>query len=120
MAIAACYVTSEGVVLGADSTVTVRQGSAIRHYNHAQKLFEIGDAGSTLGFVAWGLGALRQCSYRTMLACLSDDLIQKPPQSVEDAARRWTGRFWQTYSADFSYEMQAQPALGPEIASNAR
>jgi len=56
MTIAACYVSPEGIVLGADSTASFNFG-AMHYYNHNQKLFELGD-GSTLGIVTWGLGSL--------------------------------------------------------------
>ena len=62
MTIAACYLSSEGVVLGADSTSTylvpIKKNGTIewqtQHYDHAQKLFEIGED-STAGIVIWGL-----------------------------------------------------------------
>lgn len=58
--IAACYLSSEGVVLGADSTSTMfvrghgNQVDSEHHYNFAQKIFEFGED-STAGIVMWGL-----------------------------------------------------------------
>lgn len=83
--------------MGADSTTTA-VGSAGRHYfNHAQKVFEIGER-STLGAVTWGCAGLGDLSYRTMLARLADNLAITPPTSVLDAAQRWTDQFWISYS----------------------
>jgi ABC-type siderophore export system fused ATPase/permease subunit len=55
LTIAACLLTPGGVVLGADSTTTIsvvtHDGSVSPHYfEHAQKLFEVGE-GSTIGAV---------------------------------------------------------------------
>ena len=91
--IAACYLSPEGVVLGADSTTTYGN----RHYNNSQKLFEIG-LDSTIGVITWGLGGLVVRSYRTLFAELSDDLSANPPTNMSDVADRWSVRFWQAYS----------------------
>lgn len=83
MTIAACYLSPEGVILGADSTSTMQQpGMPDHYYNHEQKIFEIGE-GSTLGITMWGVGGLGDLSYRTMLAELSDDLASSVPQSSD-------------------------------------
>lgn len=65
MTIAACYVTNEGVVMGADSTTSYPQENGTHYLNHAQKLYEIGE-NSTLGALTWGLGAIStDKSYRS-------------------------------------------------------
>jgi hypothetical protein len=97
MTIAACYVSPEGVVLGADSTSTYGNPGDPHYYNHSQKLFEIGE-GSTLGVVTWGLGGLQVSSHRTLFAQLSDDLRANPATSIQDVATRWATRFWQAYT----------------------
>ena len=68
MTIAACYVSAEGVVFGADSTSTMyvprpglKSDGIEHHYNYAQKIFEIGHD-STLAITMWGLGNLCQTS----------------------------------------------------------
>jgi hypothetical protein len=104
MTIAACYVSNEGVVFGADSTSTYASGTGKRHYNNEQKIFEIGEMGSTLGVVTWGLGGLPDSSYRLILAELSDRLIAQEPASVQDAAQRWSDLLWGAYSI----QLQAQ------------
>lgn len=117
MTIAGVYLTPEGIVMGADSTTTA-VGSAGRHYfNHAQKVFEIGEH-SSLGAITWGYAGLGNLSYRTLLARLADDLAATPAASVLDVAQRWTNQFWPEYVA---YEevararaLGANPARTPE------
>lgn len=104
LTIAACYLSPEGVVLGADSTTTYGD----RHYNNSQKLFEIGED-AKLGVITWGLGGLIVRSYRTMFAELSDDLLNVPPANVQDVANRWSVLFWREYSNPTS-------AFAPSIA----
>jgi hypothetical protein len=56
--IAVCYVTPEGVVLGAASA-TLPGG--FHYFNFNQKVFEIGEPGrGTLGIATWGLGRLSE------------------------------------------------------------
>ncbi len=101
MTIAACYVSPEGIVLGADSAATYGDPAGGQHfYNHSQKLFElaIDPETGTLGAVAWGLGGLQVSSHRTLFALLSDDIAKNRPKSVADVADRWNARFWTAYS----------------------
>ena len=94
MTIAACYVSSEGVVLGTDSTSTMRvPGRSDQHFDYEQKLFELGEK-STLAIAMWGIGGLEQLSYRTMIAKLADDLVDNPAESVKHVADLWAERFW--------------------------
>ena len=68
MTIAMCYLSPEGVVLGADSTASHTNADGLFHYfNHNQKVFEIGED-STLGMLTWGFGGLLEVSYRTLIA----------------------------------------------------
>lgn len=97
MTIAACYLTYEGVVLGADSTASYQTVNGGHYLNHNQKVFQLGTEG-TLGIVTWGLGNLPNKSYRTLFAQLSSELEARPPVSVEDAALRWVDIFWAEYS----------------------
>lgn len=126
MTIAACYVSLDGVVFGADSTTTMfvsgigpNPGGTERYYNYAQKIFQIGDE-STLGLTMWGLGNLQNTSYRTLIAQLADDLRATPPQSVDEVAERWNQWFWNAYSADFApllqrvQTLQANPQRTPD------
>jgi hypothetical protein len=97
--IAACYLSTEGVVLGADSTTTVPGGTNGPHYfNHNQKLYEVG-ADSTLGIVTWGLGTLFTTSHRTIIAQFADGLRSNPAATVAEAADRWGQIFWTAYTA---------------------
>lgn len=100
MTIAGVYLSPEGVVFGADSTASAPVSEGGFHfYDFNQKLFEIGDGG-TLATITWGLAALSDWSYRTLLALFNDELAQVPPASVGDAAQRWVEFFWQRYEAD--------------------
>ncbi len=109
MTIAACYLSSEGVVFGADSTTTMFvQGpgpnpiGADHHYNFAQKIFQIGDDDqSTLAITMWGLGSLGELSYRTLIAEFSDDLVARPVGTMADVADRWNNTYWSAYSRQF-------------------
>jgi 20S proteasome alpha/beta subunit len=103
MTIAACYVSREGVVLGADSTSTFESGQ--NHYlNHSQKIFEIGENG-TIGVVTWGLGRIGDVSYRTFTSHLSDELQKAPLTSVRDAAAKWVDLLWPAYEVLFAKEI---------------
>ena len=99
MTIAACFVTSEGVVLGADSTASAMLTGGFHYFNFNQKVFEIGDPGKgTLGIVTWGLGGLGTQSYRTLLAQSHDGFKNKRPKTVLEAATQWVDQVWAVYS----------------------
>jgi hypothetical protein len=81
MTIAAAYLTSEGVVLGADSATTVsverpgKPAAVAQALTHAQKVFEVGDAGEgRLGLCTWGSGTVAGISRRTIVARLADKI----------------------------------------------
>lgn len=104
MTIAMCYMSPEGVVLGADSTssalISSGPGLSGFHYlNHNQKLFELGDD-STVGILTWGLAGLGATSYRSLFAYLADDIKATPPRSLEEIAMRWSTQFWAYYHSD--------------------
>ncbi len=117
MTIAACYLSTEGVVFGADSTTTMfvpgprpEVSGAIHHYNFAQKIFQIGE-NSTLAMTMWGLGNLRNISYRTLIAQFADLLVDQGAQLMEDVANRWNQFFWNAYSSEFVKLMQRAQQL---------
>jgi hypothetical protein len=119
--IAACYISPEGVVLGADSTTTYGGGGMEPHYyNNAQKLFEVGEV-STVGVVTWGLGGLVLNSHRRLFAQLADDLAAAAPvASIGAVATRWADMFWPDYSGsklltDFA-TLAAKPPYDPNAA----
>jgi hypothetical protein len=95
--IAACYLSPEGLVLGADSTSTYANPDGHHYFNHGQKLFEVGES-SSLGIVTWGLGGLAVSSYRMLIAQLADALKAQPAISVAEVAQRWCDHFWPVYS----------------------
>lgn len=84
MTIAAAYLVSEGIVLGADSSTTVQvAGGVIQLLAHSQKVFEVG-TNSRLGVCTWGSGSLGQISHRTVIAQLAEQVNDKT--TVEEAA----------------------------------
>jgi hypothetical protein len=90
--IAACYLSPEGVVFGADSTTTIGD----HHFDFGQKIFEIGND-ATLGIVTWGLGGIQHTSYRTLYAEFAADLKANAPPTVLEAAQRWAAKFFSVY-----------------------
>lgn len=111
MTIAACYLSSEGVVFGADSTTTMfvqgpgpNPSGADHHYNYAQKIFQVGED-SNLAVTMWGLGSLGETSYRTLIARFADSLAAQPATSMIEIADRWNALIWGAYAAQFATEM---------------
>lgn len=85
MTIAAAYLTSEGVVLGTDSTSTVSGQEGVEQiFNYAQKIFEVGE-NSRLGVSTWGAGSLQGVSHRTLIAKLADE-VELEKVKVREAA----------------------------------
>jgi len=126
MTIAACYVSGEGVVFGADSTSTMyvsapgpAPGGVEHHYNYSQKIFEIGQD-STLAINMWGLGNLGQTSYRTLVAQFADSLTSQGAQTMADVAEGWNQFFWSAYSSEFgqvrarAQQLHSQPTRTPD------
>lgn len=111
MTIAVCFVSHEGIVLGADSTSTIMQnGRPVQHFDHQQKIFEVGE-GATLGVTMWGVGSLPHKSHRTLIAELADELRDHPPATVEEAARRLATRFWGEFTTGFAQHIARFAAL---------
>jgi len=108
MTIAACYLSSEGVVLGADSTTTMfvagpeEQIGARQQYNFSQKIFEFGDPGATAGIVLWGLGSLGDKSYRTFIAEMADEAKDRNLTSLNAVADVAAAMFWDHYTKIFA------------------
>jgi hypothetical protein len=106
MTIAACYLSMEGVVLGADSTTTINVKNPTgelesHHFDFAQKIFEVG-RDSQIGVAVWGMGSFADTSYRTMIAELGDEADADPAKSVEDIARSLGARAWKAFEGVFS------------------
>jgi hypothetical protein len=89
MTIAAAYLVSEGVVLGADSSTTISvrtpqgAGGVLQVLTHAQKIFEVGE-NSRLGICTWGSGTIGNISHRSIVANLADRLSENC--TVKEAA----------------------------------
>jgi hypothetical protein len=109
--IAMCVIVPEGVILGADSTVSSSPGHGRFHYfNNNQKLFEIGE-GSTTALLTWGLAAFGDVSYRTLIANMTDTFGERPTSSVSDMASRWVEIAWETYKKIFDNEIEEYKEL---------
>ncbi|MEM8834330.1 MAG: hypothetical protein AAGD00_00785 [Planctomycetota bacterium] len=115
MTIAACHVSPEGVVLGADSTTTIasRTGNNVQlcYFDHAQKLFEIGPPGSTLGLVTWGMGQIGTTSHREIASRVGKLQSKSPLDTVEAIAQRTAETLWAEFSAAFATEIQQAVGL---------
>jgi len=98
MTIAACYPCLEGVVFGADSTVTMAGQGETNRYNFCQKVFEFGEKGSATGIVVWGMGSLGTVSYRTLVAEVADEAGRQNFCSLDEVASLWAKTFWDVYS----------------------
>lgn len=79
MTVAAACLTSEGVVLGADSATLVSAqppggpATVVQVLTHAQKVFEVGQEGKgRFGLCTWGSGNIAGISHRTVVARLAD------------------------------------------------
>ncbi len=104
--IAACYLSSEGVVLGADSTASYPLPSGeVQYLEHAQKLFEIGESG-TLGLVCYGMGGLQARPYRTLAAELSDAIKSNQVDTFDKAVHWWKDAFWSLYEQQLGSVIQ--------------
>ena len=106
------YLSAEGVVLGADSTSTMfvagpgQQPGSEHQYDFAQKVFELGDPGSTVGVTFWGLGSLGDKSHRTLIAEAADAAAEEKSSSLEKVAELLAKMFWQQYSTTFQEQLQ--------------
>jgi hypothetical protein len=100
LTIAACYVTPEGVVLGADSTASMMLHGGFHYFNFNQKIFEVSDepGKGTMGIATWGLGGFGAVSHRTLTALLDDDIKAKPPSDMAEVASRWCDIVWPRYT----------------------
>lgn len=81
MTIAAAYLVSEGVVLGADSSTMISrpagpgESEVLQLLNHSQKVFEVGE-NSRLEVCAWGAGSFGNISHRTAIARLAEKITK--------------------------------------------
>lgn len=125
MTIAACYLSSEGVVLGADSTSTMfvpgpdGASDGLHHLNYAQKLFEIGTE-STLAVTMWGMGSIGSLAHRTLIAHFADYLAGHPVKTMQEVADQFATFFWQEYTQQLqkwlvkARDLAAKQASTPE------
>jgi hypothetical protein len=121
MTIAACYLSSEGIVLGADSTSSVFVANPngvdgqLHQLNYAQKVFEIGED-STVGVAIWGMGSIGDLSHRTFIAQCADDLAGSYCSDVRAIAERFSDRFWREYQPRFQQYLDRYAVLEQQAA----
>lgn len=118
MTIACCYVVPEGVVLGADSTITTVIDGKPHFLNHNQKIFEVGENGQ-FGIATWGLTSFGSISFRSLIARLADRFKDPEPRSVLDAANIWSNLVWEIYKVEFESEIARFRQLESEIINSA-
>jgi len=89
MTIAAAYLTSEGTVLGTDSTTTIAVDAGVAQlFNHAQKVFAVGPEERPMyGICTWGAGMVSTVTHRSIAARLSHRILMTPG-NVIDAVNR--------------------------------
>lgn len=118
MTIAVCYVSPEGIVLGADSTTTMNMPGGSHYFDHSQKVFEVGE-NSTLAIATWGLSGLAIRSHRLLIALYADELAANPRPTVEAVANGWVDFFWPEYDAAQVIQefraLAAKPAFNPAV-----
>lgn len=107
MTIAACHVSPEGVVLGADSAATVSRGDGFpnSHLDYAQKLFEVGEPESSIGLVTWGIGQIGRTSHRSLAAKLGDRHETQPFATIGDMAQWLAVELWRLYETAYSAQL---------------
>ena len=100
MTIAAAYLTSEGVVLGADSAAAISNpaGQVVQLLNHAQKVLEAGQK-SRIGYCCWRAGSIGKISRRATAARLGD-LPNFGAFTVQEAANALSALIVATRSAE--------------------
>lgn len=93
MTIAIAALSDEGVVLGADSAVTIEvhnlntSEQSSRVINHGQKIFELGPTGqSRMGVCTYGASKVGKLSHRTFLARVAETLAKE--DTVAEAAEK--------------------------------
>lgn len=116
MTIAACHLSPEGIVLGADSATTLSGGPrGTCHLDYAQKVFEVGPPGSSVGLVTWGLGQIGQESHRTIAANLGFRHASKQLPSMKEMASALAADLWERFVTAHPTELNLCRELRPKI-----
>jgi len=107
MTIAACHVSPEGVVLGTDSTTTLVKGNPqeVCHFDHAQKIFEVGPSGSSVALATWGTGDIDGKSHRLIAHTLGSAIHSKSLTTMETIANELAEIVWNRFSSAFKNEI---------------
>lgn len=107
MTIAACHVSPEGVVFGADSTTTITNAAGGKecHFDHAQKIFEVGGVGSSVGLVTWGMGSIGQRSHRAIASEVSRYTVVEQHPTMDGIANHLGDILWELYSTSYQTDL---------------
>jgi len=113
----------EGVVIAADSAITVAQPLSPQQpdrmavhqvYEHGNKIFQVGDY--PIGVATWGVGSLGGRSVASLLGEFSDNEPLKASWSVDDVADRVykfvTHRYREAFQGAVEVPSERGPALG--------
>lgn len=108
------------MVLGADSTTTLSfpDRRAPVYLDHAQKLFQVGPEGSTVGLVTWGQGELGQYSHRTVAALFGELIAARGLDDIQVAAGALGELVWEEYAGaydDYIRRVSELIAEGPDL-----
>ena len=109
------------MVIGVDSATTLQPASpsgidlAIRHFNHAQKLFEVGEQNTngSLMIATYGLASFGKTSHRTLVAEFSD-ILGRPEhsnKSIQEVAEIWNDLVWDRFSQELQPQIDQAKAL---------
>ncbi len=106
-------------MLGADSTTTILDGTGKpqAHLDHAQKLFEVGQPGSTIGLVTWGMGEIGDSSHRTLVALLGQKHRESSFPGLREMAEHLAGMMWDCYIRAFAKQHQRAVELGKKYVA---
>lgn len=99
MTITACHVCSEGVILGADSMTTISTGGVPKyHFDHAQKIFEVGKPHSLLALATWGGGSFGITSHRRIAHQLGLLKEKNPDKNLKELSLDLQGMARQAFA----------------------
>lgn len=118
LTIAACHLSPEGVVLGADSASTISgPNTSTSHLDYAQKVFEVGPPGSAVGVVTWGLGQIGQTSHRSIVASVGFAHARTPATTLAGLADRLASELWRHFQSAYPNAIQRFSALVTKLQS---
>ncbi len=119
MSICVSVKVGEGLILGADSVVTISsqgQQGILNTYNYAQKLSQIGEY--PIGTLNWGISQIGSRSIQSLLSQFERGIPREdnPDYTVEDIARQAYEFLLERYNQQFPENQQtSRPLLGTQV-----